>query len=87
MDDPNTLLDSEDSEDIAEGCKCYAKANTAGRRFSEGGTHEETLHPQDQRGESRGNKRLRRTGSWRVNKGSMMTGDSEVDERLTTTRD
>ena len=40
---------------------CYAKATTAGRRFSEGGTHEETLHPQDQEGDLRENKRLRMT--------------------------
>ena len=26
---------------------CYAKATLVGRRFSEGGTHEETLLPQD----------------------------------------
>ena len=28
-------------------CACYAKATSVGRRFSEGGTHEETLRPQD----------------------------------------
>ena len=27
--------------------ECYAKATTTGRRFSEGGTHEETLRPRD----------------------------------------
>ena len=27
--------------------QCYAKATSVGRRFSEGGTHEETLRPQD----------------------------------------
>ena len=36
---------------IAKGNCCYAKATTADWRFSEGGTHEETLHPQDQEGE------------------------------------
>ena len=33
---------------------CYAKATIAGRRLSEGGTHEEMLHPQDQEEELRG---------------------------------
>ena len=30
---------------------CYAKATSVGRRFSEGGTHEEMLRPQDLKGE------------------------------------
>ena len=35
---------------------CYAKATTVGRRLSEGGTHEETLRPQDQEEELQENK-------------------------------
>ena len=32
----------------SQATNCYAKATTAGRRLSEGGTHEEMLRPQDQ---------------------------------------
>ena len=43
---------------------CYTKATSVGRRFSEGGTHEETLRPQD----------LKR-GKW----GSRQTVDGVID--------
>ena len=33
--------------------KCYAKATSVGRRFAEGGTHEETLRPQGSKEEWR----------------------------------
>ena len=32
---------------LSPDSQCYAKATSVGRRFSEGGTHEETLRPQD----------------------------------------
>ena len=55
--------------------KCYVKATTAGWRFSEGGTHEETLRPQDQEGELRGNKRSRMTRNWGVDEWPTVTRD------------
>ena len=55
---------------------CYAKATSIGRRFSEGGTHEETLRPQDL------GRKVRENGGPRVK--STMVQDGGVDKRSTT---
>ena len=52
IDDP-TVQSQRLNRRLSERPWCYAKATNAGRGFSEGGTHEETLCPQDQEGESR----------------------------------
>ena len=56
--------------------QCYAKTTTAGWRFSEEGTHEETLHPQDQEGELRGTRRSRMTRKSTNSRRKLETGKS-----------
>ena len=70
------ISEREDNSEVRLNVACYAKATIAGRGFSEGGTHEETLRPQNQEGESR--RWLERL---------TMIEDKGVDERSIVTRD